>query len=96
LTKVTPQPLSGRPIRKLRELFAVNCHRRENSSAKLDRLEIWFARGGDMVGPVPAHLTQSGQCAVWPAPGSEDTELGVFMEPEVSHGKTKVYTRVQA
>jgi hypothetical protein len=32
----------------------------------------------------------------WPAPGSEDTELGVFMEPEVSHGKTKVYTRVQA
>jgi chromosome partitioning protein len=34
--------------------------------------------------------------ALWPAPGSEDTELGVFMEPEVSHGKTKVYTRVQA
>jgi hypothetical protein len=34
--------------------------------------------------------------SVWPAPGSEDTELGVFMEPEVSHGKTKVYTRVQA
>jgi hypothetical protein len=33
---------------------------------------------------------------VWPAPGSEDTELGVFMEPEVSHGETKVYTRVQA
>ena len=32
----------------------------------------------------------------WPAPGSEDTELGVFMEPEVSHGETKVYTRVQA
>jgi energy-coupling factor transporter ATP-binding protein EcfA2 len=36
------------------------------------------------------------QIAEWPAPGSEDTELGVFMEPEVSHGKTKVYTRVQA
>jgi hypothetical protein len=33
---------------------------------------------------------------IWPAPGSEDTELGVFMELEVSHGKTKVYTRVQA
>ena len=32
----------------------------------------------------------------WPAPGSEDTELGVFMELEVSYGKTKVYTRVQA
>jgi len=34
--------------------------------------------------------------ADWPAPGSEDTELGVFMELEVSHGKTTVYTRVQA
>ena len=33
---------------------------------------------------------------VWPAPGSEDTELGVFMGPEVSHGETKVYAGVQA
>jgi FlaA1/EpsC-like NDP-sugar epimerase len=33
---------------------------------------------------------------MWPAPGSEDTELGVFMEPEVSHGETKVYAGVQA
>jgi hypothetical protein len=33
---------------------------------------------------------------VWPAPGSEDTELGVLMEPEVGHGETEVYTRVQA
>jgi hypothetical protein len=24
--------------------------------------------------------------AVWPAPGSEDTELGVLMELEVGHG----------
>ena len=32
----------------------------------------------------------------WPAPGSEDTELGVFMGPEVNHGKAEVYTRVQA
>jgi hypothetical protein len=31
----------------------------------------------------------------WPAPGSEDTDLGVLMEPEVDHGKAKVYTRVQ-
>jgi ABC-type Na+ transport system ATPase subunit NatA len=31
----------------------------------------------------------------WPAPGSEDTELGVLMEPEVDHGETEVYTRVQ-
>ncbi len=32
----------------------------------------------------------------WPAPGSEDTELGVFMGPEMGHGETKVYTGVQA
>jgi hypothetical protein len=28
----------------------------------------------------------------WPAPGSEDTELGVLMELEVGHGETK-FTR---
>jgi hypothetical protein len=33
---------------------------------------------------------------IWPAPGFEDTELGVFMGPEVSHGATKVYAGVQA
>jgi len=32
----------------------------------------------------------------WPAPGSEDTEFGVLMEPEVDHGKAEVYARVQA
>lgn len=35
-------------------------------------------------------------CVNWPAPGSEDTELGVLMGPEVGHGATEVYTRVQA
>jgi hypothetical protein len=34
--------------------------------------------------------------AQWPAAGSADTELGVLMEPEVCHGETEVYTRVQA
>lgn len=34
--------------------------------------------------------------AKWPAPGSEDTKLGVFMGPEVSHGEAKIYARVQA
>jgi hypothetical protein len=29
--------------------------------------------------------------AAWPAPGSEDTELGVLMELEVRHGETEVY-----
>ena len=33
---------------------------------------------------------------IWPAPGSEDTELGVFMGPEVGHGEAEVYARVQA
>ena len=33
---------------------------------------------------------------LWPAPGSEDTELGVLMELEVGHGETEVYPRVQA
>jgi hypothetical protein len=33
---------------------------------------------------------------LWPAPGSEDTELGVLMEPEVDHGETEVYAGVQA
>jgi hypothetical protein len=32
----------------------------------------------------------------WPAPGSEDTELGVLMELEVGHGEASVYARVQA
>jgi uroporphyrin-III C-methyltransferase/precorrin-2 dehydrogenase/sirohydrochlorin ferrochelatase len=36
------------------------------------------------------------QYVTWPAPGSEDTELGVLMEPEVGHGAAEVYTRVQA
>jgi len=32
----------------------------------------------------------------WPAPGSEDTELGVLMELEVGHGETEVYAGIQA
>jgi hypothetical protein len=38
----------------------------------------------------------TGWATWWPAPGSEDTELGVLMEPEVGHGETEVYPRVQA
>ena len=33
---------------------------------------------------------------MWPAPGSEDTELGVLMGPEVCHGAAEVHARVQA
>jgi cellulose biosynthesis protein BcsQ len=28
------------------------------------------------------------QMSLWPAPGSEDTKLGVLMELEVGHGET--------
>ena len=44
------------------------------------------------------HFDQDGflDTYVWPAPGSEDTELGVFMGPEVRHGEAEVYARVQA
>jgi len=34
--------------------------------------------------------------SLWPAPGSEDTKLGVLMEPEVRHGAAQVYAGVQA
>jgi ABC-type phosphate transport system ATPase subunit len=37
-----------------------------------------------------------GKIVLWPAPGSEDTELGVLMELEVGHGETEVYAGVQA
>jgi hypothetical protein len=33
---------------------------------------------------------------LWAAAGSEDTELGVKMEPEVGHGETEIYPQVQA
>jgi hypothetical protein len=32
----------------------------------------------------------------WPAPGSEDTELGVLMGPEVCDGEAQVHAGVQA
>jgi hypothetical protein len=44
----------------------------------------------------PGILRDATAYMFWPAAGSEDTELGVMMEPEVCHGETKVYTRVQA
>jgi len=41
-------------------------------------------------------LLNCDEVPLWPAPGFEDTELGVFTEPEVSHGETEVHPRVQA
>ena len=44
----------------------------------------------------PQHNFVGARFVYWPAPGSEDTELGVLMEPEVDHGETEIHTRVQA
>ena len=41
-------------------------------------------------------VEQAKEMRIWPAPGSEDTELGVLMGPEVRHGEAEVYARVQA
>jgi hypothetical protein len=41
-------------------------------------------------------VIKSSNSVIWPAPGSADTELGVLMGPEVSHGEAKIYARVQA
>jgi hypothetical protein len=46
----------------------------------------------DKLASVPA----SSNLSDWPAPGSEDTELGVLMGPEGGHGATEVYAGVQA
>jgi len=49
-------------------------------------------RGGDrvlLVWMIRAHIHIEHE--LWPAPGSEDTELGVLMELEVDHGETEVY-----
>jgi ribosomal S21-like protein len=49
-----------------------------------------------LIDAVGVAILNSLEKAVWPAPGSEDTELGVLMELEVGHGETEVYARVQA
>jgi hypothetical protein len=41
-------------------------------------------------------MTGGGFGPPWPAPGSEDTELGVILEPEVVYGTQTLCTRIQA
>ncbi len=57
----------------------------EQQLSEVDRLQQIILKG---------HLVVEN--ALWPAPGSEDTELGVLMELEVGHGATEVYAGVQA
>jgi Ca2+-binding RTX toxin-like protein len=49
----------------------------------------------DRVTPAPFFL-DIGTTENWPAPGSEDTELGVILEPEVVYGTQTLCTRIQA
>jgi hypothetical protein len=54
-----------------------------------------------VIGSIPSLAGQARQRLArnrrdWPAPGSDDTELGVLMGPEGGHGETEVHARVQA
>jgi hypothetical protein len=61
-------------------------------------LKRFAADGGKVVisGDTKMKSVPHERLALWPAPGSEDTELGVLMELEVGHGETEVYAGVQA
>jgi hypothetical protein len=64
------------------------------ANLKVDRVAVGAAciqRMSELEPKLPAPHPAS-----WPAPGSEDTELGVSMEPEVDHGEAEIYARVQA
>jgi hypothetical protein len=57
---------------------------------------MWFCLLALALLLLPAPALAGVREEVWPVPGSEDTELGVFIGPEVGHGETKVYAGVQA
>jgi hypothetical protein len=80
-----------------------NLHSYETQLA--DLTEEWIAlneklknskKTPDFIPLKTADRVKGEEYEAWPAPGSEDTELGVLMEPEVGHGEAEVYTRVQA
>jgi Na+/proline symporter len=48
----------------------------------------WGAVRGVLIGGLVGYV-------VWPAPGSEDTELRCLMEQEAGHGEATVYAGVQ-
>jgi hypothetical protein len=65
---------------------------------KMFNESIWPIVGGSCSSSLSDTLSvvSDDKAPMWPAPGSEDTELGVLMEPEVGHGETEVYAGVQA
>ena len=70
------------------------CNRQSNAFQRLQFAECPF-RISMLIYRVYSGSQNAGY-GLWPAPGSEDTDLGVLMEPEVGHGETEVYPRVQA
>jgi hypothetical protein len=94
------QELYAVPKYILADIFKKNFKMKLESSPGLEELFNRKFRGDDnlkelkkreFIAFIVPHETEN-----WPAPGSEDTELGVLMEPEVRHGEAEVYTRVQA
>jgi hypothetical protein len=72
-------------------------------TVRVDALYVSRASGVVVFDANHLHVAESDERGIeevrqaqWPAPGSEDTELGVLMELEVGHGETEVYPRVQA
>ena len=62
------------------------------SSAEKSCSDFRLPCGGMTSGRRPRLMKSS----LWPAPGSEDTELGVILEPEVVYGTQTLCTRIQA
>jgi hypothetical protein len=101
--------LSGGGIRSA--AFCLGVLQALNKAGVIDRIDyLSTVSGGRYIGcslsaclewtkgifPFEPTVSQDGTPSLWPAPDSEDTELGVLMEPEVSHGETEVYAGVQA
>ena len=89
-------PVPGRPIMVVVMAF---CH----LVALLALIPYFFSWTGVILAVVGSVLSVFGinicyhrLLAHWPAPGSEDTELGVLVEPEVGHGEAKIYAGIQA
>ena len=55
-----------------------------------------FSTAGEIIALGSNEVPKAGGGTYWPAPCSEDTELGVLMGPEVRHGEAEVHARVQA
>jgi len=68
----------------------------ENQIIKALPKLIEKATNRDLKQALTSHLSETKKQVKWPAPGFEDTELGVLLEPEVAHGEAEVYAGVQA